>query len=1375
MSTENNCDNSFGLKGVVDVLLIDKATHKIEKCFRKTNHITEPFARWLMLGQLAMYNSTGTYGTYGVSTTTDRFCWIQQNPINQLLGASPVETYQVIQGSCGTRPYAIYVLGEPVTIDYTTQIPPYFNASLNAMSDKKKSDFRELGLDEDGEQEVDSPLVVYYGTSSTSNDGSYTMAIDNANSRWGMPLRNPAFTATFVKNAGTAYIRSVVLGAMHGYLTAADGQPGMFIEQSSPIIQSGWDNVWQTATFTTASGRSVPTQVGADNIQAVYLFCPFGRLSMINGHWGDGLYTLNTSGTSGTVGSYMSYFDFATKQFENNTTNTGPRQNTITGDYYATDPATISTSIRQGIVLGTANETTKAIRVNSAGSTSTAIKVNIVSQASLQSNTTATTTIVLTPEGDCPEALYNNCHPVMVPIRGNETTDDVVEIFVSTAVGEFVDDENGIGGTGVAIHKLTLAIDAFRTSGNASDISAHITDNGRVAVTPWAIGQLNAPTVGATSDVAYVTGAYNEGLYYLPFTHLLRGCSPHNWTYIESSVNDRELVQCSTARYLPGMVCDSSTYTRLRDFLFYNGSYARTMATTDEGFVPLTLNTLHRWSITMGSVISGVSFDEPIKKKDSQILVIRYTYTFDIVPTAPSAPVFTASNATINTIDLAWENQPTVLSYKLQRTADVFTNLLSIVPLRPPVPSESVASSMTDTDLFPNTLYKYRLAARNNGGDSDWTLQELRTLALTSQVATPVFATPETSTVTTICPTWTWTDAISSLYFTAFEIEYQEHGATEWTALPASTALQSPTATQIVISGLSENTAYNVRIRATVPSSYYATEDETKALSNWATTAISTIPYPLPVTPADIALVAQVYDETALTSQIDCTWTAVTDMKYRVTTQSNTEATATEVAAANTSGTVALPTVGNDTINLVTITTWNDGTNNGVDSANAKTAIALYKSPQRFLAAEHGITTGSTLVNYYEYGDRYVEWSNIANAMDTSSTSAATAYYRYSYVSSDTSISMIDAFATVFGGTATNNYTTPVPLTYWNVKFDSGWGTVQYFASNIKMFCSLYGMSDANTEVLLDQFEVPFDATTHHASRDTTTPRVLASTVNYPAYRIRWQLRGATTNTGFEWPTDESMGYGATNTLQIYSIQLFNDNATISNAVQLSGVPAVGQRTCAFDYCLDGYADTVTMDLTGTTFTATAAALIQYASEHNYNYGSLAFSLYAIDNNFALGQTYPDSQISANRITWVDANYDNSTNPTGSNYNSTTGVLTATHSGLVPPLVGYIYYYLDGNFMIVGKFHITEAWTKAITGTAGATIDVGTLSLLDISFSDQLPYSIITQTKDGETVDLFSVDGTTLKMTCTAGTYLVDVQSDGFGTHKVFTIQASIE
>lgn len=1244
MATENNCDNSFGLKGVVDVLLIDKATHKIEKCIRKTNHITEPFARWLMVGQLSMFNPTGQYGTNGLNSyDDDRERWVQTNPIGQLLGAAPTETYQVVQGSCGSRSYGIYVLGEPITIDYTTQIPPYLNASLNAMSDKKKSDFRTLGLDSEGEQEIDSPLVIYYGTSTTSNDGSYTMGIDNSNSRWGMPLRNPAFTATFVKNAGTAYIRSVVLGATHGQLTVAEGQPAIIVSQSSPVVQEGWDNVWQCATYQTdSSNRSVPTKIGEDKAQAVYLFCPFGRVSMSNGRWGDGIYTYNNTTTSGQIGQYISYFDFATKQFENNESNTGNRQNTITGDYYSTNASTISNSIRQGIVIGTANGSTKAIRVNSTGSTAEAIKVNIAYQASLQDGTASSVTIAtLTPEGACPDTLFTNCHPVMVPIRGDEASDDVVEIFVSTAVGEFTADATGVGGIGVAIHKFSVAIDAFRSSGSEDDLTAHVTDHGRVAVLPWAIGQCNAPTSGTSTDVPYVTGAYTDGLYYLPFTHLLRGCSPHNWSYTDdTSANSRELIMCSTANYLPGMVCDASTFTRFRDFVFCNESYARTMTTTDEGFVPLTLNRLHRWTTTMGSVISGVTFDEPIKKKDNQILVIRYTYTFDIVPAAPSSPVFTATTPTttptVSTINLNWENQSTVLSYRLQRTTDVFTNLTSIVALHPPVPTEAATTTLVDTGLNPNTMYHYRLCGRNNGGESNWATASLETAALTEQVTAPTAGTADASTVTTITPRWSWTDAIASLYFDKFEVQYKTQSEMEWSDVATTTALRSPTTTGIAITGLAENTEYLVQVRATVPAAYYEQADEANAVSDWsASMTISTTAYPLPVMPTDVSLVVQTYNEATNTSQGNCTWTTSDDMKYQATIQSSTESVATTVEAANTTGTIALPSI-TDTINLVTVTAWNDGATNGVDGANAKSAVIPYIAPKRFVYNSSGTQTTSAYGTDDEYYTvtRDIEWASIANAFDTDPNTSAVVTFTYSSYIGQDMYSIMEAKVTIFGSGTIDSYNTSVPLDYWNTTFDTSWADTQSFANGVYIYCILYGMNNSSTEVELDRFAIPFGSNAT-ASKTDTTLRHLVTTANYPAYCIKWRLAGSTTDTSFTWPINSYSGNGATNTLNIQSLQLFS-NPTINNAVQLSG---------------------------------------------------------ATDNE------------------------------------------------------------------------------KTITGTANDPVIIGTVSIADVTFSNKIKYSIVSQLSGGTNVTLFEMDGDQLKMpVCIAGTYSVDVQADGFGTHQSFTI-----
>lgn len=848
MSLTNTCSNSFGLTGLVDILLVNKDTHVIEEAYREHNHITEPFARWLMAGQLSSFNSTGQYHEKGITSLTERMQYIQHNPIGDLLGATPIKDYQVVESDCGTGEYGLYVLSEEVNVDHTTQIPPYFSATLDGLSDKKNSDFHTGG--------DNTPLVIYYGTGSTPNDGSYTMALDKSNARWGLPLHNPAYTTTFIKNSGAATIKSVVLGAVPGQRTDTKQPATITVAQSSPVIQAGWDNTWSGAASTQTTGSTVYTQTGGNRWISQYLISPFNRISLVGQRYGDGIYTRSTyitEGTSGStasdsLGSYLSYFDLATKQFENNTANIASKLNTVTGEYYSTNTGSIANGVASGIVLGVGNGTTKALNITTSTYNTGTVTVRLYVQTDLRyNNTSALVTLpAISLTGlDHSSVLCVNSIPVIVPRRGAQKEEDSIDIFFSGGVSAV--------NTGIALYKLNIKIHDFRETGNVTKLTdtAHLTNYGCVAYLPWAIGQHSI--MEGSTPYCQCLGAYDNGDYYLPFTHLLHGCSPHNWQLVTTTTSGLTPIACADEGYQPGMVM-SNAYARQRDFVFGQDARRRTMLTTDEGYVPLVVNYHHRWATTMGSVISGVKLTTPVTKTENQILVIRYTYTFDIIPDPPNAP--TQVTALAPTVDgykkllLTWNGDEVALSYQIQRTtgttgADFSTGVITDII------GSAVTNEALDTGLLPYTDYVYRVAAKNSGGSSDWSYGTGRTSALTTKVSAPSFLiTPEWScTAETITPVWSWSDAIASQFFDTYKLEYKKTSDETWTSLTKTdvATLGAYTNTSHVLTGLDDETSYDFRLSASIPSAYYIAADVAKATSDVTTThTLSTTAYPAP-------------------------------------------------------------------------------------------------------------------------------------------------------------------------------------------------------------------------------------------------------------------------------------------------------------------------------------------------------------------------------------------------------------------------------------------------------------------------------------------------------------------------------------------------
>lgn len=780
---DSQVNNSFGLSGVVEVILVDKKTRKVVKHVRKTNHLTEPFARWLMMGNLGAVNATGKLGanTAPTAASGDRRNWVSSNPVSELLGSRQQQNYQTCTSSCGVGEYMIYLLSEPVSVDSFTQIPPYFNASLNAISDRRLSNNTSF----DSETDHDLPLVVYYGADDTMNDGLFTMAIDNSNSRWGTVMKNPSFTTTYIKNDGYAKIYSVVLGAKHSQLSS-DGQPASFdVRQSPAVMLSDWDTTWTNvqAGTTEVSLFTKPASSGA------YVLSPFVRNGMVGDLYGDGLYA-----PSARASSYLSYYDLATKQYEINTSS-ATKQNAVSGDYYSTTTSSLGDAIG-GFVLGTAGGTTKLFRVDPLVDTAAKRTIRVSTYSSWGGTKTTVTLADITPSAGStfPETLYTNCSPVMVAKQGATAADDEVEIFVSMGIGTFTEltDENGYfhpGGTGVELIKLGVKINAYRQSGNVSDLAGQVTNYGRVAVLPYAVGQKTiTPT---TSNNYYTVGALIEGVYYLPFTHLLRGCSPHDWSYNENVTDAATPVLCCTSGYQPGVTLDAVAYTRQSDFVFGSNGERRTILVTDEGAVPLVTNQTQHWSMTTGSVISGVSLDEPVVKEENQILVVRYTYTFDIIPDPPNAPALTVSKDVTNVdkLRLTWRPQSGVARYRLQRTEPVggvtsFENTELITSLSVPPPAmmnETTIDSVNyllfvDAGLLPNTNYHYRINAVNGGGSSSWVTANNTTNPLTTQVAAATLVTPTVPSVTaqTVKLQWEWSPLTLAAYFEKFDLQYRK-------------------------------------------------------------------------------------------------------------------------------------------------------------------------------------------------------------------------------------------------------------------------------------------------------------------------------------------------------------------------------------------------------------------------------------------------------------------------------------------------------------------------------------------------------------------------------------------------------------------------
>lgn len=914
----SNITTPVELVGYTEILLVDRETKKVVRQVRQKNQITEPFARWLLTGNLATHSPTSNEQSSDMLT-------MDSNSVSLFLGSRSIPRFQTVLSDCGTGEFGIYLLSKDVHISPRTQIPPYLNGSLSALSTSRNND--------------GTSVLVYYGTASSQNTGDLMMAVDNGGCKWSSVLGNPAFTTTYVKDDNNvATIRSVVLGATHAQLTDSGYNAYIAIWQSPTIIPQGWDNAWDNAA-TSSETIKAPTII--DN----YLIAPFLRGTIRDGRYSDGLYTTGKFGTS--LNSFISYYDLGSKQFECNgsaTSYNNAKVNGLTGEVYSTDPSKFVTAECAG---GYAIGNGKAIRLLNGATTlngsgecvKRGVKIasqtrlspngsgtfdpaDIFSGTALESSATEGTTV--------PETIYKYAMPVMVAKRGVNPEDDVIEVFLSMGVGVFSDSTLGPTGTGIEIHKFTIKVGRWRTmegtltAAISSDVGL-VVKHGRVAVLPYAIGRaaetwsLNGGET--TRGQFYTFGTYDDAgnCYYLPITHLLNGVDLCDWTYTETDTDDRTPLYSANKNFQPGLILEPSATTglaRIGDFIFAmapNRTMAGTVATrvaalvNDEGLRPVITNADQHWSQTHSLVMSGLTLDSPIQKSADQILVVRYTYAFEILPPKPARPVPFAVDVpdvqTATALTVTWTPTVHTERYLLRRAK--LSDYSDEVRL--PVPSPLISStdgSYLDADLLPNTTYYYRLAATNVAGyNALWCEGSHKTNPLTETVAAPSSFTASEVYARSIHLTWAWnqpTPATDSLvinditsFFERFQLQYQTITAGDggleaalsaaraseegWTDV-SNTALLTKTTTGLMLGSLSPLTQYYFRIRAKITPAYY--ENTVNAVSGWAYLSQETADLPAPEAVSGIVLTRTDYHFS--TGDVEVAWQGQNDMRFKV-------------------------------------------------------------------------------------------------------------------------------------------------------------------------------------------------------------------------------------------------------------------------------------------------------------------------------------------------------------------------------------------------------------------------------------------------------------------------------------------------------------
>lgn len=619
------------LVGRAEIALVDKATGALVQSVRVKNQMTEPFARWLLAGNLAS------------SEIACRASEWEENPISRLLYSHPYlketppttenrnlrQGYQIIRTDSSEGMFRMYLLSKPVSITAQTVFPPYFDASL------QKEDSRSWN---------NTPLVTFCGDADDLDDQDSALVLSHELSGWSPVRSNPAFTSVYIHSGGAGTIRSVVLGAPP---VQEDGTPGAYlsVRQSPTQLPEGWDTAWQPRWEDSASRALTPNAPSG-----LYLIAPFLRSSLRDGLYGTGFYGV------GATDGMISFYDFGSGLFENNKEANAQKTNGLTGETYTTMADNfVSPKVAGGFALGSG----KAIRVgkgsevwDSAGRCLGRTAV-IHYQETLASPSEPMTQYVETPvlyatEGSIiPETIYKNCAPVMVAKRGSTAEKDVVEIFISLGIGTFTpytdDAGDHPGGTGVEIHKISLFIQNYRQT--AENLTALLEENpttflnhGRVAVLPFALGWLpqyrDEGIDSATTGEDYVSGSFDEAqdVYYLPVTHLLSGVSPLTWEFDAAEENALTPVLCASDTFTPGVKLERIDFEFLHACLLGINDQKWAYAVTTDGYQPLAVNQRQRWATCATQVLSALNLPEPIHKTERQRLVVRYTYAFEVYP-----------------------------------------------------------------------------------------------------------------------------------------------------------------------------------------------------------------------------------------------------------------------------------------------------------------------------------------------------------------------------------------------------------------------------------------------------------------------------------------------------------------------------------------------------------------------------------------------------------------------------------------------------------------------------------------------------------------------------------------------------------------------
>jgi hypothetical protein len=180
---------------------------------------------------------------------------------------------------------------------------------------------------------------------------------------------------------------------------------------------------------------------------------------------------------------------------------------------------------------------------------------------------------------------------------------------------------------------------------------------------------------------------------------------------------------------------------------------------------------------------------------DSSYTSAANATTLIAVPSVPSN--LSATAASSSQIGLTWtDNAGTETGFKIERSTDNATwSEITTVGAN--------VTSYTDDGLAVTTLYYYRIRAYNAGGNSAYTSSGSATTTSKPAIPTNLAATVASTTKVNL----TWTD--NSNNETGFRVQRSTNNST-WTTVTTT----SPNATSYQVTGLTTNTLYYFRIRA---------------------------------------------------------------------------------------------------------------------------------------------------------------------------------------------------------------------------------------------------------------------------------------------------------------------------------------------------------------------------------------------------------------------------------------------------------------------------------------------------------------------------------------------------------------------------------